>query len=143
MFGGGNYPLNYSTEAIFNAGVARSCNPTEPLTFPYSSFPDYLGLRQGTICDTGFILKYFKGNREAYKKFVLGYGEKEAQLIKHLVFENYVAMVIFAMVAKMTIATIATAQYIKTPVKNGCLDKKVKGEQSDRCSPPLRNDVRS
>jgi hypothetical protein len=42
---------------MFNAGVARSYNPTQPLAFPYSSFPDYLGLRQGTICDTGFILE--------------------------------------------------------------------------------------
>lgn len=63
-------------------------NPVDPLNYVYSSFHDYIGLRQGTICDTRFILEYFKGSQEAYKSFVLGYSDKENKMVEHLAFDE-------------------------------------------------------
>jgi len=37
--------------------------------YPWSSYLDYIGLRQGTLCDKDFILKQF-ANVDAYRKFV-------------------------------------------------------------------------
>ncbi len=37
--------------------------------YPWSSYPDYLGLRQGTLCEKDFIIKMV-GSPELYKKFV-------------------------------------------------------------------------
>jgi putative transposase len=36
--------------------------------YPWSSYPDYVGLRQGTLCDKDFIIKMVE-SPEAYKKF--------------------------------------------------------------------------
>ena len=37
--------------------------------YKWSSYPDYIGFRQGNLCDKNFILKQFAGVNE-YKKFV-------------------------------------------------------------------------
>ena len=37
--------------------------------YPWSSYLDYIGLRQGTLCDKDFILKQF-ANVDVYRKFV-------------------------------------------------------------------------
>lgn len=63
-------------------------NPIDPMTYLYSSFLDYLGVRQGQICNTEFILKYFNNDSEAYKKFVLSYSDNEAKIIRDLLFEE-------------------------------------------------------
>jgi putative transposase len=63
-------------------------NPSNPFHYSYSSLPDYAGLRNGTICDTGFLLGCFNNDRESYKKFVMDYSEKEAAQIAHLMFEE-------------------------------------------------------
>lgn len=39
-------------------------------SYQWSSYLDYVGLRQGTLCDKGFILKMFDSNVDAYQKFV-------------------------------------------------------------------------
>ena len=61
-------------------------NPTQPFEYVYSSLPEYLGTRNGNLCNPTFILKYFKGNRNDYRKFVEGYTFKDYQKIKHLAF---------------------------------------------------------
>jgi putative transposase len=37
--------------------------------YQWSSYPDYAGLRQGTLCDQSLILGMMQNNRETYKKF--------------------------------------------------------------------------
>ena len=64
-------------------------NPDDPLKWEYSSFPDYLGLRQGQICDKTFLLGMFNNNSEEYKKFVLGFSDEGVSLIKDLLFEEW------------------------------------------------------
>jgi hypothetical protein len=49
---------------------------------------DYLGLRGGIICDQSFILEYFDGSRDAYKKFVSGFSGKDHPAIKGLLFDE-------------------------------------------------------
>jgi putative transposase len=53
--------------------------------YQWSSYPDYAGLRQGTLCDKNFILKQF-ANVDAYKKFVDDAFEKikERKDLEHL-----------------------------------------------------------
>ncbi len=73
--------LSYLSAYIHN-------NPPEPLVYPYSSFPEYLGIRQGKICNPKFLLDYFQGDRNKYKEFVIGYTQKMHSKIKHLEFEE-------------------------------------------------------
>lgn len=63
-------------------------NPFEPFTYQYSSLPDYLGVRPGTLCDTQIVLKYFGNSREKYKKFVSGYTEEQSAVINDLKFDE-------------------------------------------------------
>lgn len=63
-------------------------NPVNIEKFPYSSFLDYCGGRQGTLCDKSLILGMFQNNTEAYKKFVLGFNQKYQVKIEHLLFEE-------------------------------------------------------
>ena len=46
------------------AGLVKDLN-----NYQWSSYPDYVGLRQGTLCEKDFILKQFK-DINAYKIFV-------------------------------------------------------------------------
>lgn len=63
-------------------------NPSSPFNYEYSSLPEFLGIRKGTLCEPEFILNYFKGNREEYRKFVEGYNLQMHSTIKHLEFEE-------------------------------------------------------
>jgi putative transposase len=63
-------------------------NPNEPGGYLYSSFHDYIGLRQDTICNTTILLAYFKGDQAAYKDFVLGYSAEDEEYIKDLIFDE-------------------------------------------------------
>lgn len=63
-------------------------NPKEPLSYAYSSLPEYIGMRKGNLCKPGRILKYFKDNKADYKKFVEGYSLKDYERIKPLAFDE-------------------------------------------------------
>lgn len=56
--------------------------------YPWSSFPEYLKLRQPTFTKTQLILSHFKG-RKAYEKFVLNQAayQKKLKKIKDLILE--------------------------------------------------------
>lgn len=62
-------------------------NPADVLTYPYSSFLDYVGNRGGTICDQGPILSYFN-DKKSYKDFVLSYNRKMEARISNLLFDE-------------------------------------------------------
>lgn len=63
-------------------------NPSDPIKYPYSSFREYLDLHNKGICSKKFLLEYFKGNVDDYKKFVLGFSDEDEILIKDLVFDE-------------------------------------------------------
>lgn len=63
-------------------------NPSDPLHYTYSSFPEYLGTRSGTLCNPDIILRYFNNDRGAYSNFVQGYTYKEHERIQHLTFDE-------------------------------------------------------
>ena len=63
-------------------------NPTDPLSYDYSSFKDYLGLRKGQICDKSFLLGLFNNNSGDYKKFVLEFSQQDQESIKDILFEE-------------------------------------------------------
>lgn len=73
--------LTYLTAYIHN-------NPSEPFNYNYSSLPEYIGTRNGTLCNPEFVLNFFKGNRQEYKKFVESYNFQMHNKIKHLEFEE-------------------------------------------------------
>lgn len=51
-----------------NASVANLVK--DPIDYPYSSYPDYAGVRKGTLCDQSFILEIFNDDRGAYLDFI-------------------------------------------------------------------------
>lgn len=63
-------------------------NPSDPLSYVYSSLPEYCGTRNGTLCNPDFILKYFNNDSMAYKRFVEGYSYQEHKHIEHLTFDE-------------------------------------------------------
>lgn len=63
-------------------------NPFKPLTWEFSSFQDYLKIRQGELCQTEFILKMFENKPQMYKEFVLNFNEKDQLKIIDLLFEE-------------------------------------------------------
>ncbi|MBL8031689.1 MAG: transposase [Candidatus Doudnabacteria bacterium] len=63
-------------------------NPTNALEYPYSSFPDYVGDRAGTLCDKATVLAYFNDSAGDYRNFVLGYNEQYEAKISHLLFDE-------------------------------------------------------
>ena len=63
-------------------------NPLEPFEYQYSSLPEYLGRRNGTLCDPGFVLGLFGGDRERYRKFLENYSYRDHQKIEHLGFDE-------------------------------------------------------
>lgn len=63
-------------------------NPTEPLKYEFSSFQDYLKMREGGLCQIDFILQGFENQPEKYKKFVLGYNSQDEFKIQDLLFEE-------------------------------------------------------
>lgn len=71
--------LSYLSAYIHN-------NPEDPVSYDYSSFKDYLGLREGQLCSKNFILGMFNNDPEAYKKFVLSFNDQDEIKIKHYLF---------------------------------------------------------
>ena len=63
-------------------------NPVNVELYPYSSFPDYCGVRSGQICEQQLLLGMFDNDRQAYKKFVLGYNPDYENKIQHCFLKN-------------------------------------------------------
>jgi len=63
-------------------------NPVDPSNYSYSSFKDYLGIRQGRLCDKSLILGIFGNDVERYRKFVVGYNNTYEEKIKSYLFEE-------------------------------------------------------
>lgn len=63
-------------------------NPEQPFSYLYSSLPDYVGKRNGTICNTDVLLEMFNNNRAEYQTFVSTYGPKERLLTQNYIFED-------------------------------------------------------
>lgn len=71
--------LSYLSAYIHN-------NPKDPVTYPYSSFIDYVGQRPGVICNKEIVLSYFNTDVESYKKFVLAFSRSDEFKIRDLLF---------------------------------------------------------
>lgn len=58
-------------------------------TYHYSSFPDFIGIKNGQLCNKELLLNFFK-NSEDYKNFVIGNSDyaKEIEAMKHLLLED-------------------------------------------------------
>jgi putative transposase len=67
----------------YSAGIIKTLEEIE--TYPYSSFPEYLGKSQNNICNTSLVMSFFK-NEDDYRKFVLSRAEyqRELEITKHL-----------------------------------------------------------
>ena len=63
-------------------------NPTSPLGYAYSSLPDILGVRNGTLVDKKTLLGLFNNSTDAYKNFVVGFKQQDKKIISHLLFED-------------------------------------------------------
>ena len=74
------------TSAYIHQNPAVAGLVEELADYPWSSYPDYAGLREGTLCGQSFILGMFKNDRNAYKNFVLeSYDKiKERKDLEHL-----------------------------------------------------------
>lgn len=57
-----------------------------PATWEFSSYQDYLGLRQGTLPRPEIVLSQFD-SPEAYAKFVQSYTEADEKIIEHLMLD--------------------------------------------------------
>ena len=58
-----------------------------PEDWTFSSYREYLGLREGTLPATDGILAQF-ASRQAYREFVESYREQDVRVIEHLLFEE-------------------------------------------------------
>ena len=63
------------------AGIADN-----PATWTFSSYQDYVGLRNGTLSKPDMVLSQFP-SRQAYAKFVRAYSETDRELIEHLMLD--------------------------------------------------------
>ena len=63
-----------------NAGIVKC-----PEEWPYSSYLEYIGLRDGTLPDPNPILEYFETSGE-YRVFVDEFQESDSETIQHLTF---------------------------------------------------------
>ncbi len=52
-------------------------NPANPDTYVYSSYQDYLGLRESRLCKPALIMSQFSNSIEQYKSFVEGWRKKD------------------------------------------------------------------
>jgi len=73
--------LTYLTAYIHN-------NPTQPLTWEFSSFKDYLGLRQGGLCQKNLVMLMFQNDPQKYKNFVLDFNQEDQLQISEVIFEE-------------------------------------------------------
>jgi hypothetical protein len=62
-------------------------NPTDPLSYHYSSFQEYMGEVTAPVCDKEPILQYFANNVREYQKFVLESRSSDS-LVQGLLFEE-------------------------------------------------------
>lgn len=75
------------TYALHLSGYIHA-NPIDPFAHPYSSLPEYIGVRQGNLCDPQPMLNYFNGDKSRYADYIRCFGESEFRYIKDLVFEE-------------------------------------------------------
>ncbi|MEO1431570.1 MAG: transposase [Cyanobacteria bacterium J06633_8] len=59
----------------------------KPENWEYSSYPEYINTRNGTLPNLNIILPLFSDSN-AYRLFVEDYCESDEQIIKHLTFES-------------------------------------------------------
>lgn len=71
----------YIHQNPLKAGMVK--NLTE---YPYSSFLDYAGMREGKLCKKNFILDQFKGDTKAYLQVVMNM--KEFDILSELLIDD-------------------------------------------------------
>jgi putative transposase len=59
---------------------------TRPEDWAFSSYRDYVGLRDGTLPVPDVVLSQFP-SRQTYRAFVESYRDQEARIIAHLLFD--------------------------------------------------------
>jgi len=59
----------------------------QPEAWLFSSYRDYIGLRQGTLPAPDVVLAQFP-SRQAYRAFVESYRDQDARIIEHLLFDE-------------------------------------------------------
>ena len=64
------------------AGPVRQAQDWE-----FSSYPEYAGLRQGTLPRPDVVVSQFP-NRDAYRRFVESYEPADQKIISHLLFDD-------------------------------------------------------
>jgi hypothetical protein len=57
-----------------------------PEEWEFSSYPEYIGLREGTLSKPGIVLSQFV-SREAYREYVESYAPADQQTVRHLLFD--------------------------------------------------------
>jgi len=57
-----------------------------PEDWEFSSYPEFIGLRNGTLPRSDIVLSQFP-SPEAYREFVEAYVESKAQMIRHLMLD--------------------------------------------------------
>ena len=57
-----------------------------PANWAFSSYQDYVGLRNGTLTEPQIVLSQFP-SRQAYAKFVLTHTDADREFIEHLMFD--------------------------------------------------------
>lgn len=57
-------------------------------TYPYSSYPHYIGLKKDKLCKSDDVLEFFKDEAD-YKEFVSGHGDyaRELERLQHLLLD--------------------------------------------------------
>ena len=57
-----------------------------PEEWEFSSYQEYVGLREGTLPKLEIVLSHFQ-SREAYRHFVETYASADGQIVSHLLFD--------------------------------------------------------
>jgi putative transposase len=78
------YLMHLSRYVHLNPVLAR-CG-TVPEEWEFSSYPEYIGLREGTLPKPEVVLSRFP-SREAYREFVESYAPADQRTVKHLLFD--------------------------------------------------------
>lgn len=63
-------------------------NPKNFKEYDFSSYKDYIGKRDGQICNKSFLLGFFEDSYQRYLEFINCYGEEEQANIQELLFEE-------------------------------------------------------
>jgi REP element-mobilizing transposase RayT len=80
-----DYLLHLSRYIHLNPAAAHLVR--QPEDWEFSSYREYIGLRQGTLIDASIVLGQFRTAAE-YRQFVEAYKPDESALIKHLLIEE-------------------------------------------------------